>query len=70
MLNKYKGSSKDLYVWNDMNEPSVFNGPEVTQFSAMYTTEQKYMLPKLLIPGQTLFAANALASVLYLLCLE
>ena len=31
MLNKYKGSSKDLYVWNDMNEPSVFNGPEVRQ---------------------------------------
>lgn len=30
MLNKYKGSSKDLYVWNDMNEPSVFNGPEIT----------------------------------------
>ena len=21
---------RDLYVWNDMNEPSVFNGPEVT----------------------------------------
>lgn len=20
----------DLYTWNDMNEPSVFNGPEVT----------------------------------------
>ena len=29
MLNKYKGSTKDLYVWNDMNEFSVFNGPEV-----------------------------------------
>ncbi|KAL5009154.1 hypothetical protein ScPMuIL_014735 [Solemya velum] len=26
----YAGSSKDLHVWNDMNEPSVFNGPEVT----------------------------------------
>ena len=20
----------DLYTWNDMNEPSVFNGPEIT----------------------------------------
>lgn len=29
MLSKYKGSTKDLYVWNDMNEFSVFNGPEV-----------------------------------------
>ena len=28
-LSKYKGSTKHLYVWNDMNEPSVFNGPEV-----------------------------------------
>mmetsp|Transcript_70275 Transcript_70275/g.153116 ORF Transcript_70275/g.153116 Transcript_70275/m.153116 type:complete len:1025 (-) Transcript_70275:100-3174(-) len=29
-LDKYKGTNADLYVWNDMNEPSVFNGPEVT----------------------------------------
>jgi len=29
-LDKYKGSTEDLHVWNDMNEPSVFNGPEVT----------------------------------------
>ena len=28
-LSKYQGSTADLYVWNDMNEPSVFNGPEV-----------------------------------------
>eukprot|EP00216_Chloropicon_sp_CCMP2111_P002658 CAMPEP_0198241820 /NCGR_PEP_ID=MMETSP1446-20131203/6511_1 /TAXON_ID=1461542 ORGANISM="Unidentified sp, Strain CCMP2111" /NCGR_SAMPLE_ID=MMETSP1446 /ASSEMBLY_ACC=CAM_ASM_001112 /LENGTH=897 /DNA_ID=CAMNT_0043924697 /DNA_START=1 /DNA_END=2694 /DNA_ORIENTATION=+ len=27
---KYQGSTESLYVWNDMNEPSVFNGPEVT----------------------------------------
>jgi alpha 1,3-glucosidase len=26
----YKGSTKHLYIWNDMNEPSVFNGPEIT----------------------------------------
>jgi alpha 1,3-glucosidase len=30
LLNKYHGSTLDLYTWNDMNEPSVFNGPEVT----------------------------------------
>ncbi|KAF9436979.1 hypothetical protein BGZ76_002382 [Entomortierella beljakovae] len=27
---KYIGSSKYLYTWNDMNEPSVFSGPEIT----------------------------------------
>jgi alpha-glucosidase (family GH31 glycosyl hydrolase) len=26
----YEGSTDILYTWNDMNEPSVFNGPEVT----------------------------------------
>jgi alpha 1,3-glucosidase len=26
----YVGSTEDLYTWNDMNEPSVFNGPEVS----------------------------------------
>lgn len=29
-LDIYKGSTLDCYTWNDMNEPSVFNGPEVT----------------------------------------
>lgn len=29
-LNKYIGSTMDLFTWNDMNEPSVFNGPEVS----------------------------------------
>ncbi|XP_022900640.2 neutral alpha-glucosidase AB [Onthophagus taurus] len=27
---RFKGSSDALYIWNDMNEPSVFNGPEIT----------------------------------------
>ena len=26
---KYPGATEHLYIWNDMNEPSVFNGPEV-----------------------------------------
>ncbi|KAJ3103748.1 hypothetical protein HDU96_009155 [Phlyctochytrium bullatum] len=26
----YEGSTDTLYTWNDMNEPSVFNGPEIT----------------------------------------
>jgi len=26
----YQGSTADLFVWNDMNEPSVFSGPEYT----------------------------------------
>lgn len=29
-LQKYEGSTLDLFTWNDMNEPSVFNGPEVS----------------------------------------
>nr|WBW70124.1 venom protein [Lampona murina] len=29
-LDQYQGSSLSLYTWNDMNEPSVFNEPEVT----------------------------------------
>lgn len=29
-LDYFKGSTHDTYVWNDMNEPSVFNGPEIT----------------------------------------
>ena len=29
-VDKYEGSTLDLYTWNDMNEPSVFNGPEVS----------------------------------------
>ena len=28
----YVGSTPSLYIWNDMNEPSVFNGPEVYCF--------------------------------------
>ena len=26
----YLGSTESLYTWNDMNEPSVFDGPEIT----------------------------------------
>lgn len=26
----YVGSTPSLYIWNDMNEPSVFNGPEIS----------------------------------------
>lgn len=29
-FDKYKGSTDALYTWIDMNEPSVFSGPEVT----------------------------------------
>jgi len=29
-LDNYKGTTLDVFTWNDMNEPSVFNGPEVT----------------------------------------
>ncbi len=26
----FKGTSSNVFLWNDMNEPSVFNGPEIT----------------------------------------
>lgn len=26
----FKGSASNVFIWNDMNEPSVFNGPETT----------------------------------------
>lgn len=31
-FDKYNGTSEMLHIWNDMNEPSVFNGPEVTMY--------------------------------------
>lgn len=27
---RYEGSTNTLFTWNDMNEPSVFTGPEIT----------------------------------------
>ncbi|CAG8642958.1 19024_t:CDS:10, partial [Racocetra persica] len=29
-FDQYKGSTEFLFIWNDMNEPSVFSGPEIT----------------------------------------
>jgi len=29
-FDKYEGTTPAMFFWNDMNEPSVFNGPEVT----------------------------------------
>ena len=29
-LENYKGTTLDTFTWNDMNEPSMFNGPEIT----------------------------------------
>ena len=29
-LANWKHSTPNLYLWNDMNEPSVFSGPEVS----------------------------------------
>ena len=31
---KYSGSAPSLFTWNDMNEPSVFNGPEVSHVTS------------------------------------
>lgn len=27
---EYNGTTNDVHIWNDMNEPSVFSGPEIT----------------------------------------
>ncbi|CBY08906.1 unnamed protein product [Oikopleura dioica] len=35
LFENYKHSSASLYTWNDMNEPSVFNGPEVSMHRDM-----------------------------------
>ncbi|KAI9090946.1 glycosyl hydrolases family 31-domain-containing protein [Phlyctochytrium arcticum] len=38
LFTEYKGSTPSLYTWNDMNEPSVFTGPETTmQKDALHT---------------------------------
>ncbi|KAL7269929.1 glucosidase II [Rhizina undulata] len=29
-VDKFIGSAANMFIWNDMNEPSVFNGPETT----------------------------------------
>ncbi|KAK6347129.1 hypothetical protein TWF696_007208 [Orbilia brochopaga] len=29
-FDRFKGTTKNTFIWNDMNEPSVFNGPETT----------------------------------------
>lgn len=29
-FDKFVGTSPAVFIWNDMNEPSVFSGPEVT----------------------------------------
>jgi len=36
MLDVYKGSTLDCYTWNDMNEPSVLNGSEVSNKPPMF----------------------------------
>ncbi|KAI8433613.1 hypothetical protein MSG28_015632 [Choristoneura fumiferana] len=30
LFENFPGTTKDVHHWNDMNEPSVFNGPEIT----------------------------------------
>lgn len=44
----YPGATKHLYIWNDMNEPSVFNGPEVCCFHCLTPRAAKHTTPFLL----------------------
>ncbi|KAI9266106.1 glycosyl hydrolases family 31-domain-containing protein [Sporodiniella umbellata] len=34
-FHEFKGTRENVYIWNDMNEPSVFNGPEITMQKEM-----------------------------------
>ncbi|OAD68408.1 glucosidase II catalytic ROT2/GLS2 [Phycomyces blakesleeanus NRRL 1555(-)] len=34
-FDKFKGTRENVHIWNDMNEPSVFNGPEITMQKEM-----------------------------------
>ncbi|KAI8140167.1 glycosyl hydrolases family 31-domain-containing protein [Fennellomyces sp. T-0311] len=34
-FDKFEGTQGNVHIWNDMNEPSVFNGPEVTMQKEM-----------------------------------
>jgi alpha 1,3-glucosidase len=34
-FDKFKGTRENVYIWNDMNEPSIFNGPEITMQKEM-----------------------------------
>lgn len=55
-LSKYEGSTPNLYVWNDMNEPSVFNGPEVSQAAypeGFFLNRQKSLKRKQWMPECT-----------------
>jgi len=38
-FDKYQGSTPTLFTWNDMNEPSVFNGPEVSMSKDLLNLE-------------------------------
>ncbi|KAK6128410.1 hypothetical protein DH2020_037846 [Rehmannia glutinosa] len=48
----YVGSTPSLYIWNDMNEPSVFNGPELMKaevFLMLMARNEKINFIRLLI---------------------
>ncbi|KAI9483752.1 MAG: glycosyl hydrolases family 31-domain-containing protein [Benjaminiella poitrasii] len=34
-FDKFQGTRDNVHIWNDMNEPSVFNGPEITMQKEM-----------------------------------
>ncbi|KAI9311317.1 glycosyl hydrolases family 31-domain-containing protein [Dichotomocladium elegans] len=34
-FDKFSGTQENVHIWNDMNEPSVFNGPEITMQKEM-----------------------------------
>ncbi|KAI9496884.1 glycosyl hydrolases family 31-domain-containing protein [Zychaea mexicana] len=34
-FSKFGGTQENVHIWNDMNEPSIFNGPEITMQKEM-----------------------------------
>ncbi|KAI8988495.1 glycosyl hydrolases family 31-domain-containing protein [Mycotypha africana] len=41
-FDKFQGTRDNVHLWHDMNEPSVFNGPEITMQKEMVHDSRKY----------------------------
>ena len=41
-FDKYRGSTENLFIWNDMNEPAVFGGPEWGLARTVLHGDEKY----------------------------
>lgn len=49
LLENFKTTTADVMMWNDMNEPSVFNGPEVTMPKVIHIIINIYLQSLIII---------------------